>query len=97
MAAAEITAQDLQGMVGHWLGTPAFAYLGSDYGNGLKGLLQTPLAAGGADAQIALARRQIPVLGQLPPGAVNLYAYSEGADQLHIVFQAAGVDVTFTG
>lgn len=88
-----ITAEDLQAMVSHWLGCPPNGYLGSGYGSGIHDLLQTPLAGDAADQLIAKLRRDVPILGQLPEGFVNLYAEQEGVDRVRLVFEVAGVEV----
>jgi hypothetical protein len=85
-----ITARDLAGMVGHWLGCPVNGYLGSDYGTDLKALLQTPLAAGLADGLIAKARQDIALLAASPPDTVNVYAAQTALDEQTIYFEVAG-------
>lgn len=87
---AQITARDLSGMVGHWLGCPPGGYLGSDYGADIKALLQTPMAAGLADGLIDKCRQDVPLLSQAAPGTVNVYAYDEGIDRMGLVFDVAG-------
>ncbi len=47
---ATITGNEIQGMVGHWLKTPVNGYLGSDYGQDVKALLQQPQTDGAPDA-----------------------------------------------
>lgn len=86
----QITAQDLSGMVGHWLGCPPGGYLGSDYGSDVASLLQTPMAGGLADGLIAKARTDIPLLSQVSPGAVSIYAEDVGIDQKRITFAVGG-------
>lgn len=93
---AEITAQDVQGMVSHWVGTPVAAYLGSNYGSDFKALLQSPFGAGLADGLLKKCRRDLPVLAQLPADAVNLLARQVGADGLQVVLQIGAVDVPIT-
>jgi len=81
-------------MVRHWLGCPSGAYLGSDYGHDIPSILQTPLAAGLADAQVQKCRVDVPLVGALPNGAVNVYALSDRnalADRQRIVFEVHGV------
>ena len=82
-----INAQDLQGMVSHWLGCPPNGYLGSGYGSGVQDLLQTPLNGDGADALIAKLREDIAIMGQLPQAALNVTADREGPDTLRLYFQ----------
>lgn len=87
---AKITPSDIHDMARHWLHTPAFGYLGSDYGQDLKSLLQRPHADTAADAFLAKMRGDLPVLQVLPAGAVNLYARESGIDRLDIVLDIAG-------
>jgi len=94
---AQITAQDAQKMVRHWLDTPCNAYLGSDYGQDAKSLLQRPLSDGLADSFLQKLREDVPVVGVLPPGAVNLYAEETPPDRLHIFIDIAGQDIDVSG
>jgi hypothetical protein len=82
-----ITAQDLQGMVSHWLGCPPNGYLGSGYGSGVQDLLQTPLSGPGADALVSKLREDIAIMGQLPQGALSVLTEESGPDKLSIFFQ----------
>lgn len=59
---ANITTQDAQEMVYHWLNTPVYGYLGSDYGSDPKSLLQRPNEIGSADAFIAKMNKDLPIL-----------------------------------
>jgi hypothetical protein len=68
-----VTAQEVQGMVSHWLATPVNGYLGSSYGNDLAALLQRPMSAGLADNFLQKMITDIPILGALPEGSVNIY------------------------
>jgi hypothetical protein len=93
MAIDRITGEDVQAMVRHWLGCPVGGYLGSDYGHDIPSILHTPLAAGLADAQVQKCRVDVPLVGALPNGAVNVYAVSDPdalADRLRIVFEVHG-------
>lgn len=87
---SEITGLDVQNMVGHWLKTPVNGYLGSDYGQDLKSMLQRPPSAGDADQQIAKIHSDIPVVDVLPDGSVNFYALHSGVDRVDIVLEVAG-------
>jgi len=92
MATDKITGEEVQGMVRHWLGCPAGGYLGSDYGNDIQALLQTPLAAGLADAQVQKCRADVPLVGAAPNGAINVFAIDDPtapADRKRIVFEVA--------
>lgn len=93
MATQHINGSDVQAMVRHWLGCPTGGYLGSDYGHDIPSILQTPLAAGLADAQVQKCRIDVPLVGALPNDAVNVYAVSDPnalADRLRIVFEVHG-------
>lgn len=59
---AQITKQDIQEMVYHWLNTPIYSYLGSDYGSDPKSLLHRPNEIGSADAFIAKMKKDLPIL-----------------------------------
>ena len=69
---ATITGNEIQGMVGHWLKTPVNGYLGSDYGQDVKALLQQPQADGAPDAFLQKLRSDVTVLQALPAGSINL-------------------------
>jgi hypothetical protein len=84
------TAQDLQGMVSHWLGCRPNGYLGSDYGSGVADLLQTPTNGGAADDLITKLRTDIPLVGALPADTLGLYAQPDGPDRLRIYIEVAG-------
>jgi hypothetical protein len=85
-----ITADDLQAMVTHWLGTPPNGYLGSGYGSGVRDILQQPMSAGGADALIAKLRSDIAIMGELPQEALNLYSTPSPPDRVDLFFEVAG-------
>lgn len=77
-------------MVRHWLNTPVCGYLGSNYGQDIKALLQRAISDNGADALLAKLRADIPVIAAMPSGSVNLYSYPVGNDQIRIVIDVAG-------
>lgn len=81
-----LNGAEVQDMVLHWLKTPPNGYLGSGYGADLMALLQRPMAEGIGDAFIDKMIADIPVLGALPAGAVNIYYEDSGNDTklLHI-------------
>lgn len=85
-----ITRTDIDEMVNHWLQTPVCGYLGSDYGQDLKSILQRPFGDGSADAQIAKLKSDVEVLQALPSTAVNIYAVPAGVDKLSLVIEVAG-------
>lgn len=87
---AKITATDIHDMGRHWLNTPACGYLGSDYGQDAKALLQRPHMDTAADAFLAKLRMDVPVMQVLPQGSLNLYGITSGADRLELVVDIAG-------
>lgn len=86
----QITGQDIQDMVSHFLNTPVNGYLGSGYGQDLPSILQTPQSAGLGDEFVSKMREDVPILGLLPAGAVNVYAADQGYDKLNIVVEVLG-------
>lgn len=89
-----ITAYEIQDMVRHWLETPPNGYLGSSYGAGLKDLLQQPMSAGMADQFIVKMIEDVPILGSLPAGAINIYAEEVGNDSQRIIIDLNGTMIT---
>ncbi|HEY4530933.1 MAG TPA: hypothetical protein VIG97_11530 [Luteimonas sp.] len=94
---AKITPTDIHDMARHWLNTPGGAYLGSDYGQDAKSLLQRPHMDTAADAFLAKLRRDVPVLQVLPAGSLNLYGQPVGADRLELVLDIAGQPIEVGG
>jgi hypothetical protein len=94
----KITPTDIQSMVSHWLATPLNGYLGSGYGQTVTDLLQTPLRGGLADSVLAKLRADVPILGALPRGAINMYATDEGPDKKRLFIDVNGtlIDVGTT-
>lgn len=93
---AQITGADIQAMVRHWLETPVNGYLGSGYGQDIKSLLMNPQAAGVADSFLAKLREDIPILQQLPPDSLNLYAVGTYPDKQTIVIEVGGTVIDLT-
>ena len=87
---ATITGNEIQGMVSHWLHTPVCAYLGSDYGQDVKALLQQPQTDGAPDALLQKLRSDVTVLQALPAGSINLYGVQTPPDRLDLVIEVAG-------
>lgn len=87
-----IDGRQIQGMVGHWLTTPEFGYLGSSYGRNVETTLFAPLASGRANAVLDKLRRDVPVLGLLPAGSVNLFAQTpaNAPDRLQLFVAVGG-------
>jgi len=86
-----INAQDIQGMITHWLNTPVNGYLGSDYGSDAKSLLQKALHSGVADAFIAKMKQDIPILSVIPQENIALYSVPEMPDKLRLFIAIAGI------
>lgn len=84
------TGNDVQGMVRHWLNVPIGGYLGSDYGQDIKALLQLPQADGRADAFIQKMREDVPMLNAMPAGSVNIYAVQSAPDRTDLLIEVAG-------
>ncbi|MBL8473711.1 MAG: hypothetical protein JNM98_18115 [Rhodocyclaceae bacterium] len=91
---AKIDVRDAKGMVQHWLNTPVCGYLGSDYGQDAKAMLQRPLMDGVPDAFLRKMQADVPVLGVLPAGSVNLYAVPSPPDRLDLVVEVFGQAIT---
>lgn len=89
----QITQQDIDKMIRHWLATPVGAYLGSDYGFDKHSLLFKPLSMSGYDEMIAKLKRDVPILSLLDESAVNFYSFSVPPDKLVIFLQVG--DSTF--
>lgn len=86
----KITATDLQGMVSHWIATPPNGYLGSGYGSPIKDMLQGAMRTGVADSLLDKLRVDVPLVGVLPSGALNLFAVDSGPDKREIFIEASG-------
>ena len=90
----EITPQDLERMVRHWLNTPAGAYLGSPYGSNIKNTLQRPMLDTGMDQVIQKLMKDVPLLTMLGPGAVNIYEYQgERIDTTQLFIELKGLAI----
>lgn len=91
---SKINGEELQGMVSHWLNTPPNGYLGSSYGSDPKSLLQQPNAAGLGDAFIDKMSTDIPLVGALPSGAVNVYFEDISNDRRRLLIEVSDGLVT---
>lgn len=87
---ATITGKQLSDMVRHWLDVPVEGYLGSDYGQDAKALLQRTMSDGDAEAFLQKMQRDIPLLKALPAGALNIYALPSGEDRKDLFIEVAG-------
>jgi len=92
-----IDASDVQGMVSHWLGTPVNGYLGSGYGTIVPDLLQQPQKTGMGDAVLNKLRIDVPLVGALPRGKLNMYAVDEAPDIKRIYIDVSGALVESKG
>jgi len=92
-----INGNDIQNMVRHWLNTPVGGYLGSDYGQDTKSLLQRPHAEGASDSFLLKMRTDVPVLQALPASSMNLYGIPSAPDRLDLVVEIAGQAINLTG
>jgi len=81
-------------MIAHWLGTKPNTYLGSTYGAPLADLLQKPLSSPIADAFLAKMKVDIPVLGALPVGTINLEATNNGIDRKNLFININGRSIS---
>jgi hypothetical protein len=89
-----IDGNSIQGMVSHWLKTPVNGYLGSNYGQDIKSLLQLPMSDGSPEATLQKLRNDVPILQVLPPGSTNLYAVQTYPDKTELIIEVAGRPVT---
>ena len=87
---SEITGNDIQAMIRHWLETPVNGYLGSSYGQDTKSLLQRPQSDGAADDYLDKLLGDVSVLQALPEGSANLYGIQSAPDRLDLVLEVAG-------
>ena len=84
-------------MVRHWLETPVNGYLGSDYGQEAKAMLQQPQADSSvANAFLQKLRRDVEILQALPAGAVNLYSTATPPDSVQVNIVVAGQSIKVT-
>lgn len=90
---AEITQQDIDEMIRHWLHTPVGTFLGSDYGFDKHSLLFRPLTMSGYDEMIAKLKRDVPILSLMPQGTINFYQMPVPPDT-EVIFLQVG-DSTF--
>ncbi len=90
----QLTANDVQNMVSHWLDTPINGYLGSSYGAPRNELLQRARGSGVADWFLQKLRDDVPLIGALPASAVNLYKLDRGADGVEIFITVSGTSIT---
>ena len=91
----QITGLDIHDMVRHWMASPVYGYLGSDYGNDLKAILQRPQADHLADQQLSKLRDDVAALQGLPPSAVNIFATRTPPDIIELVIEVSGRGIVF--
>ncbi len=86
-----ISARDVQEMARHWLSTPVNGYLGSDYGQDGKSMLQKPLENNEyAEEFLAKLRRDVPVFSALPPEMTRLEYEDHYPDKREIFLRVIG-------
>ena len=85
-----ISIYEIDDMVNHWLQTPAFSMLGTNYGNNLRDILQTPMLAGVANDIIRKMIIDIPILSTLPQNSINIYLVNTSFDTKSILIDIAG-------
>ena len=73
------------------------SYLGSDYGQDAKALLQRPQSDGAAEGFLRKLRADVPVLQALPDGSVNLYGVQTAPDRLDLMIEVAGQTIQIPG
>lgn len=88
---AAIAADDIQGMIDHWLATPVEGYLGESYGSDPKSLLQKALHSGVANDFIRKMRADIPILQAIPSDQIDLYSIPEQPDKMRIFIMVASI------
>lgn len=94
----KITGKELQYMIRHWLKTPVNGYLGSDYGQDAKALLLRAMSdQASVDEFLQKLRSDIPLIGAMPAGSVNIYAVERGVDRKEIVIEVDGTAVSLEG
>ena len=89
-----VTAQEVRGMVEHWLSTPPSGYLGQSYGSDPQALLQQPLSSGLGDAFVDRMLRDIPILGALPRGTVNVDMVERDNESTSLIIEIGGTRVS---
>ncbi|MFV3292428.1 MULTISPECIES: hypothetical protein [Pseudomonas] len=80
-------------MIAHWWQTKPNTYYGSTYGNPADDLLQKPLSTSLGDWYLAKMIEDIPVLGALPAGMLNLYVDQQGVDIKDVHIELAGQSI----
>ncbi|WP_189493724.1 hypothetical protein [Formosimonas limnophila] len=93
MSTSQISTQEIEHMVRHWLNTPMHTYLGDDYGFDRSALLLKASDQIDADTVIAKLKRDVPVLDILPNGSINLYGSRDGLDKLTFILQIANIAI----
>jgi hypothetical protein len=81
-------------MIAHWAATRPYSYYGSTYGAPTEEMLQKPLSSPIADSYLAKMREDIPVIGMLPSGTINLYAQNNGMERKDIIIEINGSTVS---
>jgi hypothetical protein len=90
MPLLQITGEDVQSMVGHWLGCPPNGYLGSSYGTDVQAMVQRSLSADDGNAFLDKLRQDVPIIQAAPAGTVNVYSADNPPDKRDILIEVAG-------
>lgn len=91
---ASITVNEVQGMVNHWLNTPVCGYLGSDYGQDGRAMLQLAQSDQvAADAFLKKLIVDLPILQAVPRESINLYGVQSEPDRMDLVLDVAGLTI----
>jgi len=74
-------ADDIKGMIEHWMRTPPNGYIGVSYGRNPRELLNRPMDEDIADTYLSWMREDIPVLKQLSSGDLSIVSENVGHDR----------------
>ena len=85
-----ITTKDIQEMVTHWFSVPVEGYLGSNYGQNIRSLLAKPMSSADADGVIKKMKKDLPILGMIPDGQINIYLQDTGTDKKRLIVDVSG-------
>lgn len=87
-----IKIKDISSMVNHWLSTPQGSYLGSDYGNNAKDLLQSPQSTVLANSLVSKLKKDIPILNGLGSDKINAFSVKKQPDTISIFLEIVGIE-----
>jgi len=89
----EFSADDVYGMVAHWLNSPANRRFGTGYGNDLADDLMTPQHGGAIERSLRKLTEDVPIAAA---GGVNAYTNPVGVDGMDLFVECAGVLINAT-